>query len=297
MRAFEKYRLRSRVLVDVSSVDTSTNVLGNKIKFPLCISPAGLQKMAHVDGELATSRACASFNINMAISSFSNYDLESVIHEGGGRVGYAMQLYMMKDRDLQQRLVERAERYGCKAILLTADSPVLGVRWNEWRNDFRTPAGMGFPNIELATEELQNASHDASFTKLNDDSHNWDRDIPWLRSITSMQIWIKGILSAEDAVLAMKHGVDGIVISNHGGRQLDGVSPTLDALTECAAVTQGRIPIHVDGGIRKGTDIFKALALGADCCWVGRPVIWGLAVRLWSFLHLPPLSSNFKAFI
>jgi len=104
MQAFEKYRLRSRVLVDVSSVDTSTNVLGNKIKFPLCISPAGLQKMAHVDSELATSRACASFNINMAISTFSNYDLEDVIHEGGGRVGYAIQLYMMKDRDCSSDL-------------------------------------------------------------------------------------------------------------------------------------------------------------------------------------------------
>lgn len=189
-----------------------------------------------------------------------------------------MQLYTMKDRVLQEKIIETAEAAGCSAIFLTADSPVLGVRYNEWRNDFRTPEGLGFPILEKTTEDIRRSTHDGVFVAFNDDGHNWDRDIPWLRSITKMQIWIKGVLTAEDTELAVEHGCDGIVVSNHGGRQLDGVVATLDALSECVEAAKGRIKVHVDGGFRSGTDIFKALALGADCCWVGRPAIWGLAV-------------------
>ncbi len=278
--AFSRYRLRPRVLVDVSGVDTSTTVFGQHVSFPLSISPAGLQAMAHPDGELATSRACAKKGVNMAISSYSNYPIEAVRSAGTsiGPISHAMQLYTMKDRTLQERIVRTAEAAGCSAIFLTADSPVLGVRYNEWRNDFRTPEGLGFPILEKTTEDIRKQTHDGVFVAFNDDSHNWDRDIPWLRSITKMQIWIKGVLTAEDTELAVKHGCDGIVVSNHGGRQLDGVMATLDALPECVEAAQGRIKIHVDGGFRSGTDIFKALALGADCCWVGRPAIWGLAV-------------------
>jgi len=165
---------------------------------------------------------------------------------------------------------------GCKAILLTADSPVLGVRWNETRNHLALPTGLGFPIMGQAAITAGKSSKDA-FSSLNNDGHSWERDIPWLRSITKMQIWIKGVLTAEDTLLAVKYGVDGVVVSNHGGRQLDGVPATLDALPECVEAAAGRIPVHVDGGFRKGSDIFKALALGADCCWVGRVAIWGLA--------------------
>lgn len=176
--------------------------------------------MAHEDGELATSRACARKGINMGISSFSNYAIESVIPEGRGRVSYAIQLYVMKNRELTEQIVQKAERNGCKAILLTADSPVLGVRWSEKKNDFRTPAGMGFPIIELETKKLRSVGHKDTFKSFNDDGHSWDRDIPWLRSITEMQIWIKGVLTAEDVLLGIKHGVDGVLVSNHGGRQV-----------------------------------------------------------------------------
>ena len=235
--------------------------------------------MAHPDGELATSRACGKAGVHMAISSFSNYDIEAVMEQGrDAGIAYAIQMYTMKNRTLQEQIVRRAERTGVRAILLTADSPVLGVRWNEWRNDFRTPRGLEFPIIDLRTEQLRGDTHDGNFTVFNDDGHSWDRDIPWLRSVTSMQIWIKGVLTAEDTLLAIKHGVDGIIVSNHGGRQLDGVPATIDALVECVAAAQGKIAIHVDGGFRKASDVFKALALGADCCWVGRPAIWGLAV-------------------
>lgn len=236
--------------------------------------------MAHVDGELATSRACAKAGVNMAISSFANYTAKEIRDAGlsVGPIAHAMQLYTMKDRSLELRIIQAAEQQGCKAIFLTADSPVLGVRYNEWRNDFRTPAGLGFPILERSSEQIRQTTHDDGFMSFNDDAHNWTRDIPWLRSVTKMEIWIKGVLTAEDTLKAIEMGCDGIIVSNHGGRQLDQVPATLDALPECVEAASGRIRIHFDGGIRSGTDIFKALALGAEHVWVGRPAIWGLAV-------------------
>lgn len=278
--AFLKYRLRPRVLVDVSRVDTSTTLFGRSISFPLSVSPAGLQAMAHPEGELATSRACARKGVNMAISSYSNYSIEDVRSAAAeiGSIDHAIQMYTMRDREVQQRIIRKAEAAGCKAIILTADSPVLGVRYNEWKNDFRTPEGLEFPIIEWTSQKVRSQTHDSGFVAFNDDSHSWARDIPWLRARTNMQIWIKGVLTAEDTELAVEHGCDGVVVSNHGGRQLDGVMATLDALPECVEAANGQIGVHVDGGFRSGTDIFKALALGAECCWVGRPAIWGLAV-------------------
>ena len=216
----------------------------------------------------------------MAISSFSNYSVEAVRSAAAevGGVDHAMQLYTMRDRGMQERIIQTAEKAGCKAIFLTADSPVLGVRYNEWKNDFRTPEGLEYPIIGMTTQNIRSQTHDSGFVAFNDDSHSWARDIPWLKQRTKMQIWIKGVLTAEDTELAVQHGCDGIIVSNHGGRQLDGVMATLDALPECVDAAKGRIAVHVDGGFRSGTDIFKALALGADCCWVGRPAIWGLAV-------------------
>jgi (S)-2-hydroxy-acid oxidase len=270
--AFSKYRLRSRVLVDVSKLTTETKCFDRTVKFPLGVSPAGIQAMAHHDGELATSRACAKVGVNMAISSFSNYAVEEVISAGDGNVNYAMQLYPMKDRHLQEQIIKSAEAAGCKAIFLTGDSPVLGVRYNEWRDDFRTPKGLEFPILGWTTEVLQKRTHDSGFMSFNDDSHSWAKDIPWLRERTNMQIWVKGIVSSEDVELAIEHGCDGVLVSNHGGRQLDGVPATIDALVECVDAAKGRIPIHMDGGVRSGKDMFIALALGAQHVWVGRPV-------------------------
>ncbi|KAH7389077.1 S-2-hydroxy-acid oxidase [Cadophora sp. MPI-SDFR-AT-0126] len=278
--AFAKYRMRPRVLKDVSKASTRTTVFGKSIAFPLCISPAGLQGMAHPDGELATARACAAKNIHMGVSSFANYTVEDIVKAGledGGPMTHVMQLYTMKDRGLQERIIKRAEKAGCVAIFLTADSPVLGVRYNEWRNDFRTPAGLEFPMLERTTEQLQAQTHDSGFLALNSDSHSWAEEIPWLRERTKMQIWIKGVLTAEDVLFAREYGCDGIIVSNHGGRQLDGSPATIDVLTECVEAAAGKIRVHVDGGFRSGADIFKAIALGAECCWVGRPAIWGLA--------------------
>ncbi|KIM94774.1 hypothetical protein OIDMADRAFT_172497 [Oidiodendron maius Zn] len=277
--AFKKYRLRPRVLVNVSKVDPSTTVFGSKISFPVCVSPTGNQAMAHMDGELATSRACAKYNIHMGVSSFANHSIEEV-REASNKVGtikHAMQLYTMKDRVLQERVIKRAEAAGCVAILLTGDSPALGVRYNEWRNDFRTPPGLGFPMMEKSSQQILAQTHDAGFLSMNSDYHSWADDIPWIRSKTKMEIWIKGVLTAEDVLLAREYGCDGVVVSNHGGRQLDDSPATIDALPECVKAAEGKIRIHIDGGIRSGADIFKALAMGAECCWIGRPVLWGLA--------------------
>ncbi|CAI6100760.1 unnamed protein product [Clonostachys chloroleuca] len=277
--AYSKYRLRARVLVDVSKVDPSTTVLGEKIDFPLCVSPAGLQAMAHPNGELATARACAKRRVHMGISSFANHSVEDIRAAGlaVGPLTNAIQLYTMRDKEMQLRIIHRAEAAGCKAIFLTADSPVLGVRYNEVHNDFRTPDGLNLPMLEKTSEMIRSQTHDDGFTAFNSDSHSWEKEIPWLRKHSKMEIWIKGVLTAEDVHLAVQYGCDGIIVSNHGGRQLDETPATADVLLECAKAANGKIQIHVDGGIRTGTDIFKALALGAQCVWIGRPMIWGLA--------------------
>lgn len=155
---------------------------------------------------------------------------------------------------------------------------------NEHRNDFRTPENLNFPMVEKNTQDIRSQTHDSGFQGLNSDAHSWAREIPYLRSITRMQIWIKGVLTAEDVLLAREFGCDGVIVSNHGGRQLDGTPATIDVLQECVEAAAGKLRVHIDGGIRSGSDIFKALALGAECCWVGRPMLWGLAVSSRNFL-------------
>jgi len=150
----------------------------------------------------------------MAVSSFSNYGIQDVRDAAENKAtDHAMQLYTMKDRALQERIVQRAEAAGCKAIFLTADSPVLGVRYNEWKNDFRTPPGLDFPNLEWKSADIRTVSHDDNFALFNDDTHSWGRDVPWLRARTKMEIWIKGVLCAEDVVRAVEAGVDGVIVS------------------------------------------------------------------------------------
>ncbi|KAK4626364.1 Oxidase FUB9 [Fulvia fulva] len=277
--AYRKYRVRPRVLRDVAKADTSTTLWGRKVSFPLGVSPAGIQAGAHPDGELATARACATKGVNMGISSFANYPIKDIRRAGldVGPIDHGIQLYTLQNRDLELSIIREAEAQGCKAIFLTADSPVLGVRYNEHRNDFHIPETLGCPIIGFTPASIKTQSHEAGFDSFNSADHSWAREIPWLRSVTKMEIWIKGVLTAEDTLMAVETGCDGIIVSNHGGRQLDGVPSTIDALPECVEAAAGRIRVHIDGGIRSGTDIFKALALGAEHCWVGRPALWGLA--------------------
>ncbi|KAL4786869.1 FMN-dependent dehydrogenase [Aspergillus varians] len=267
--AFDRYKILPRVLINVANVDTSTQMLGTKVSLPFGFSPAASQKLAHPDGEVATSRAAAKFGICMGLSSYSNYPLEDVGAQGLDNP-YAIQMCVLRDRSITLQLLERAEKSGYKALFLSVDVPVLGMRLNEFRNSFSLPEDMEWPNV------LSNGSSESNTTDY-DPSLDWEQTIPWLREHTSMQIWLKGVCSPADVELAIHYGVDGVVISNHGGRQLDGVPATLDSLRLCADVARGRIPLAIDGGIRRGSDIFKALALGASYCFMGRIPIWGLA--------------------
>ncbi|KAL1639387.1 hypothetical protein SLS58_007968 [Diplodia intermedia] len=213
----------------------------------------------------------------MCLSSWANTELGEVAAQsadGGGGNPYVMQVSLLNDKASAQRILRRAEAAGYKAVFLTVDLPVLGNRLNEARNGFSLPKELGLPNLEArpGDEEVPAVENGAGY----DQTIEWETVVPWLREQTSMEIWLKGVYTPEDVLLAIRHKLDGVVISNHGGRQLDGVPATLDALRECAPVAKGKIGIAVDGGIRRGSDIFKALALGADYCFVGRVAVWGL---------------------
>jgi isopentenyl diphosphate isomerase/L-lactate dehydrogenase-like FMN-dependent dehydrogenase len=261
--AFQRIQLRPRVLVDVSLVDTSTAVLGQRVPFPVLLAPAGLQQLAHPEGEIASSRAAAAAGTVFVLSSTSNSTFEEVAEASSGPRWFQLYLY---GRDHARGMVERAQAAGFAAICLTADSAWYGRRERDLRNQFEWP-----PELET---RLRGNLDEAMFEKQR--AVTWD-DIGWLRSITSLPLLVKGILTAEDARLAVEHGVAGVVVSNHGGRQLDSVPAALDALPEVVDAVAGRAEVFMDGGVRRGTDVVKAIALGAKAAMIGRPYLWGLA--------------------
>lgn len=271
--SYDQYRFRPRVLRDVSEVDTSIISMGKKNAFPLGIAPAACHGMAHPDAELGTSRAAAKKGVNMILSTWSNSSLEDVINQGKGETTYCQQINLMKDDTINLSLIKKAEECGYEAVIITVDTPWVGRRLSEFKNPFNLSRFLNFPNFPEMTQKRMLSL---------DEKHQLKMDLTWeyikfLKSKTSLKMWIKGIATGEDAALAVEHGMDGIIVSNHGGRQLDGAISTLESLPEVVEAVNGRIPVHIDGGIRSGTDIFKALALGADFCWVGRIPLWGLA--------------------
>ncbi|CAL8283171.1 unnamed protein product [Boreogadus saida] len=279
--AFNRWRLRPRVLRDVSEVDTSCSVLGQPLSAPLCAAATAMQRMAHPDGETATARACKQAQTGMMLSSWATSTIEEVSEASDGGVLW-MQLYIYKDRELTLSLVRRAEEAGYKAIFVTVDTPYLGKRWDDVRNRFKLPSHLSMSNFSTESLAFSEGSYgnDSGLAvyvaKAIDPTLSWD-DIAWLKEHTRLPVVVKGILTGEDAEQALSHGVDGILVSNHGGRQLDGVSATLDALEEVVQAVRGRCEVYLDGGVRRGTDVLKALALGARAVFVGRPVLWGLA--------------------
>ncbi|NXK29479.1 HAOX2 oxidase, partial [Arenaria interpres] len=267
--AYKRIRFRPRMLRDVSVMDIRTKLLGTEISFPVGIAPTGFHQLAWPDGEKSTARAAKAMNTCYIASTYSTCTLEEISAAAPGGLQW-FQLYIHRNRAVSQQLVQRAEALGFQALVLTADLPYTGKRRDDVRNGFRLPPHMKLKNLEGAFEVCKMSLLDPSVT--------WN-DIYWLRSLTHLPIVIKGILTKEDAELAVRHGVQGIIVSNHGGRQLDGGPATIDALVEVVEAVQGRVEVYLDGGIRKGSDVLKALALGAKCVFIGRPALWGLAYK------------------
>jgi 4-hydroxymandelate oxidase len=276
--AYEAIRLRPRMLVDVSCCDTATTVLGAPIDLPVMIAPTSVHRLAHPEGEVATARAARAAGSLMIASTLSSCSLEEIAAAAAGSPLW-FQLYIYRDRALTGRLLERVERAGYRAIVLTVDAPYVANRERDRYNQFSLPAHLGFGNFAANVNQQSDDTHYTPITwqtRGEREVLTWDV-IPRLRSLTSLPLLLKGILTAEDAARAAAAGVNGIIVSNHGGRQLDGVLPTIEALPEVVEAVDGRCEVYMDGGIRRGTDILKALALGARAVLIGRPVIWGLA--------------------
>jgi 4-hydroxymandelate oxidase len=278
--AYDRIALRYHVLRDVSQRDLSTTVLGEGVAMPILIAPMAFQGMAHPEGDVATARAAASTGTIMALSTLSNASLEEVAAATTAPLWF--QLYLFRDRGATRDLVHRVEAEGYRALMLTVDAPVLGRREADVRNRFQLPTGLTAKNlIPAGMEQLPAAAADsglaAYFASMLDQSLSW-KDLDWLRSLTSLPLLVKGIVRGDDAARAVDAGVAGIVVSNHGGRQLDTAPATIDVLTEVVEAVDGRAEVLIDGGIRRGTDVVKALALGARAVMLGRPILWGLAV-------------------
>ncbi|HEY8516327.1 MAG TPA: alpha-hydroxy acid oxidase [Candidatus Binatia bacterium] len=278
--AFERLRLRPRFLVDVSARSLATTVLGRELPAPFAIAPMAYQRLAHPDGEIATVRAAGRIGVPMILSTMATTSVEEVGAAASAPLWF--QLYVWRDRGATRALVQRAVAAGAQALVVTVDAPRLGTRRRDVENVFTLPdgvrlgnlEGLGVPEAPKVTAGSQLAEH---FWMLSDPSLSW-RDLEWFRSLTDVPIVLKGILTAEDARLAAQHGASAVVVSNHGGRQLDGVVATLDALPEVADAVGDAIEVWVDGGVRSGADVLKALALGARIVLIGRPVLWALTV-------------------
>ncbi|KAF7843628.1 peroxisomal (S)-2-hydroxy-acid oxidase GLO4-like [Senna tora] len=275
--AFRRITLRPRVLVDVSRIDMSTTILGYRISSPIMIAPTAYHKLAHPEGEVATAKAAAACNTIMILSFMSTCTVEEVASSCNAVRFF--QLYVYKRRDVAAALVKRAERHGYKALVLTVDVPRLGRREADIRNRMVLPYLKNFDGLFSAEVDSDNGSNLEAFANQTLDASLCWKDIAWLKSITNLPILVKGILTGEDAIKAMEAGVSGIVVSNHGARQLDYSPATISVLQEVVHATRGKIPVLFDGGVRRGTDVFKALALGAQAVLVGRPIIYGLAAK------------------
>ena len=277
-RAWQDLELRPRVLVDVSKVDTTTEVLGLDLAFPAMIAPMAYQRLAHDEGELATASAAASAGVPMIVSTMANVTLEAIAETTTSPKWF--QLYCHRDRAITEDLIKRAEAAGYSAVVVTVDAPVLGRRLADERNSFDLPEGVTRANLvryENFQGDVEGSELAELFRTRQDATLTW-KDIEWFKSLTTLPILLKGVLRGDDARRAADAGCAGVIVSNHGGRQLDAAVASAKALPEVVEALNGQIPVLVDGGIEWGADILRALALGAKAVLIGRPVLWGLAV-------------------
>ena len=277
--AFARVPLHHRVLVDVSLRSTRTTCLGQELAMPVIVAPTAFHKLAHADGEIATVRAAGAQGTAMVLSSLSNTPVEEVCAAASGPVWF--QLYVYRDRAATKAVIARAEAAGCSALVLTVDAPLMGMRERDVRNRFALPEGLTVANMLPAgygtvAARVSGSGLAAYIGEMLDPSLTW-KDVAWLRSVTRLPLVLKGVVRADDARRAASAGVDGIVVSNHGGRQLDSSVATIDALPRVVDAVASRCEVLVDGGVRRGTDVLKALAFGARAVLLGRPVLWGLA--------------------
>jgi 4-hydroxymandelate oxidase len=278
--AFQRLVLRPRVLVDVTRTDLAVDLLGARLAAPIGVAPMAYHRLAHPEGEVATARAAGGAGALFVVSLFASRSLEDIAAAAGGPLW--LQLYWLRRRDVLVPLLRRAEAAGYQAIVLTVDAPRVGRRVRDLRHGFAVPPDVTAVNIDARVMAGTDASRtgESAIARHSreqfDPSATW-QDLAWLRGQTSLPLVLKGLLTAEDARLAVEHGTAAVIVSNHGGRQLDGAVPSMVALPEVVEAVAGRCPVLLDGGVRAGTDVVKALALGARAVLVGRPVLWGLA--------------------
>jgi len=272
--AFDRLRLRPKVLIDVSDIDTRINLFGEELEHPILLAPAADQRMLHSEGELATVRGAAATHSPFVVSSLTNTAIEDIAKETQGPLWF--QLYVQRDRGFTREVCQRVEAAGCKALCVTVDTPVFGARNRQERAKYTLAPGLSRPHVPPATKAVGSGDLKV-FSDFVEPALTW-RDIGWLTSIMRIPVVLKGILNPDDADLAVQSGVAGIIVSNHGARNLDTVPASADALPRVAEKVGGRIPVLVDGGIRRGTDVVKALALGANAVLIGRPYLYALSV-------------------
>lgn len=267
--AFERIALRPRVLVDVGAIDTRVELLGQSLPFPILLAPIAYQRLIHDGGEVEAARGAGAAGAVYVVSTASTSSIEEIA--AAATAPLWLQIYLQQDRGFTRDLLARAEAAGVRAFCLTVDTPTLGTRNRQARAKFAVPAGLPTPHLDVeGRARLTNSS-------VRREPVTW-RDVEWIRSMVTRPLLLKGILDPRDAELAVDSGLDGIIVSNHGARNLDTVPATIDALAMIAEGLGGRLPLLVDGGIRRGTDVVKALAYGARAVLIGRSYAYGLAV-------------------
>lgn len=273
--AWQRIRLLPKVLRDVSAVDPSTTVLGQRVTSPILVAPTAYQRLADDEGEPATARGTAAAGSVMCVSTLATVSLEKVAAAAPDAPRW-FQLYIRRDRSVTEDLVARAKAAGYTALVLTVDLPVFGRRWKDERNNFTLPEGLVMANFDAPAPTVDGSGLAAYAEAEFDRSLTFD-DVTWLRDVSGLPVVVKGVLRTDDALAVVAAGARGVIVSNHGARQLDTAVATADALPPIAEAVGDRAEVYVDGGIRRGTDVLKAIALGARAVLVGRPVVWGLA--------------------